>query len=289
LIWHKIEIFCSKENSFFIEEVLIGFGAISLSIEDKSNKPIYEPEIGEHPLWDKLLISALFDEEINVKSLKNLIGKNFESLKYTKLKDMNWIENYQKDFQSRRFGQSLWVSPPWDIKEVKENEIVLKIAPGLAFGSGSHETTSLCLEYLDKNKPIGLSVIDYGCGSGILSIASILLGAKDVLAFDIDPQALISAKANALINDVEKRVKISFPPDKPRIKSDLLIANILVNQILALRKNFSRLLKQRSKLILSGIMTHQIDFVIKSYEKEFELISITRKKEWCLVEFEKSC
>jgi len=289
LIWHKIEIFCSKENSFFIEEVLIGFGAISLSIEDKSNKPIYEPEIGEHPLWDKLLISALFDEEINVKSLKNLIGKNFESLKYTKLKDMNWIENYQKDFQSRRFGQSLWVSPPWDIKEVKENEIVLKIAPGLAFGSGSHETTSLCLEYLDNNKPIGLSVIDYGCGSGILSIASILLGAKDVLAFDIDPQALISAKANALINDVEKRVKISFPPDKPRIKSDLLIANILVNQILTLRKNFSRLLKQRSKLILSGIMTHQIDFVIKSYEKEFELISITRKKEWCLVEFEKSC
>ena len=283
--WYKVELACSRANANTLEEILVAIGAISISMTNKSKKDIYEPGVGETPLWDLINISALFEDKIlekDIASALNLI--EYSDLSISELEETNWIESYQKNFQPIKFGKNLCVVPSWEESNKFDDKTIIKMDPGLAFGSGSHETTHLCLEYLDSSNLKELTVIDYGCGSGILGIAALSLGAKNVIAVDIDPQAIIATKENAKINNVDKKISIFSLDNLADIESDLLIANILSNPLMTLRDKFIDLIKPSGRIVISGIMKKQLLEVSKHYEEFCNIVDIKERNKWCLIE-----
>jgi len=285
LRWYKAELVCSRVNANTLEEILVAIGAISISMTNKSKKDIYEPGVGETPLWDLINISALFEQKIlkkDIASALNLI--EYSDLSISELEETNWIESYQKNFQPIKFGKNLYVVPSWEESNKFADKTSIKMDPGLAFGSGSHETTHLCLEYLDSSNLKKLTVIDYGCGSGILGIAALSLGAKNVIAVDIDPQAIIATKENAKINNVDKKISIVSPDSLADTEADLLIANILSNPLMTLRDKFIELIKSNGRIVISGIMNKQLQEVIKHYEDFCNIVDIKERNKWCLIE-----
>jgi len=288
LRWYKVELVCSRKNASAVEEILIAIGSISISITNKTKQNIYEPGVGETPLWEKIIISALFENEIpEEKIISSLNLVDYSNLSISELEEINWVESYQRSFQPIQFGKNLVVVPSWLKKDKYLDKVIIKMDPGLAFGSGSHETTHLCLEYLDRNNPTDLSVLDYGCGSGILSIAAAFLGAKNVISTDIDPQALESCLKNSEKNGVSNKIKILSLNQLSEIKVDILIANILSKTLMSLRDEFLVFLDLGSKIVLSGIMEDQLNSVIKHYENFCNIESIETKNDWCLVELTK--
>ena len=283
--WYKVELACSRANANTLEEILVAIGAISISMTNKSKKDIYEPGVGETPLWDLINISALFEDKIlekDIASALNLI--EYSDLSISELEETNWIESYQKNFQPIKFGKNLCVVPSWEESNKFDDKTIIKMDPGLAFGSGSHETTHLCLEYLDSSNLKELTVIDYGCGSGILSIAALSLGAKNVIAVDIDPQAIIATKENAKINNVDKKISIVSSESLADTEADLLIANILSNPLMILRDKFIDLIKSNGRIVISGIMKKQLLEVAKHYEEFCNIVDIKERNKWCLIE-----
>ena len=286
MYFYKLELSTESDSVTIIEEILIGFNAISISIIDKFGKePIYEPKVGETPLWKDVKVSAIFEREISIESI-HLILENisFSNLSITKFVNKNWIEIYQKDFQPIQFGRRLFVVPSWHELKQNTNSIQIKMDPGMAFGSGSHETTHLCLEHLDSKPPKNLSVMDFGCGSGILGIASLLLGASRVIAVDIDPQALLATEENALRNGVSNKILTGYPDEYKDTKSDVLIANILANPLVDLKDQFMNLTIPQGRIVLSGIMDQQLNAVLDAYQELVEITRIEKKNNWCLVE-----
>jgi len=286
LYFYKLELSTESDFVIIIEEILIGFDAISISIIDNFGKePIYEPKVGETPLWKDVKVSAIFEREISIQSIYLILENiSFSNLSVTKFVNKNWIEIYQKDFQPIQFGQRLFVVPSWHDLKQKTNSIQIKMDPGMAFGSGSHETTHLCLEHLDLNPPKDLSVMDYGCGSGILGIASLLLGASRVIAVDTDPQALLATEENALSNGVSNKMLTGYPDEYKDTKSDVLIANILANPLVGLKDQFMNLTIPHGRIVLSGIMDQQLNLVLDAFQELIEIIRIEKKNNWCLVE-----
>jgi len=289
LRWYKVELACSKANANTLEEILVAIGAISISMTNKSKKDIYEPEVGETPLWDLINISALFEQktiEKDIASALNIV--EYSDLSISELEETNWIESYQKNFQPIKFGKNLYVVPSWEKSNKFDDKTSIKMDPGLAFGSGSHETTHLCLEYLDSSNLKELTVIDYGCGSGILGIAALSLGAKKVMAVDIDPQAIIATKENAKINNVDKNISIVSPDTLIDTEADLLIANILSNPLMTLRDKFIELIKSNGRIVISGVMKKQLLEVSKHYEEFCSIVDIKERNKWCLIELIRS-
>ena len=283
--WFKVELACSRVNAITLEEILVAIGAISISMTNKSKKDIYEPGVGETPLWELINISALFDQKIlekDINSALNLI--DYSDLSISELEEINWIESYQKNFQPIKFGKNLCVVPSWEESNKFDDKTIIKMDPGLAFGSGSHETTHLCLEYLDSSNLKELTVIDYGCGSGILGIAALSLGAKNVIAVDIDPQAIIATKENAKINNVDKKISIVSSDSLADKEVDLLIANILSNPLMTLRDKFIELIKPNGRIVISGIMKKQLLEVSKHYEEFCTIVDVKERNKWCLIE-----
>ena len=282
--WNKLHLTCNQDSLTFIEEILIGYGAISISISDQNKKnKIYESRLDEIKFWNQIDISALFEKKINSNDLNLLLaGIPFFNLEISYLENQNWVENYQKENQPKRFGRNLWICPTWAKLPKDFNGLIIKLDPGMAFGTGSHETTSLCLEYLDLNPPQDKVVIDYGCGSGILAIVSAILGSTNVIAYDHDAESLSIAKENAKLNKVLNFMKFDHPK-KLKVKADLLIANIFTNTLIELKEEFSDLVKPRGIILLSGILKNQLDLVLKEFEIFFNLIEIKNKKDWCLL------
>ena len=287
--WYKVNLTCNKNDATVIEEILVAHNAISISIaQEKGNNDIYEPNVGETPLWNTIKLSALFDKKISKEVISNFIkGVSHSNLYINKLDDQNWIEKYQTNFKPIRFGKKLWVVPSRNKMPLNQEGIELKMDPGMAFGSGSHETTHLCLEYLERAKLNNLTILDYGCGSGILSIASLALGAKYAIATDVDPQALESTKNNSINNNVAEKIEIVLPDLIPKTKIDILVANIFFNTLIDLRDEFLQLLNSGSKIVISGIMCNQLVLIRRHYEKFFYFKNFKIKNNWCLLEFEK--
>ena len=289
MIWFKVNLVSSRSDAQIIEEILVAHNAISISMFDASgNNPIYEPRIGETPLWHNVEISALFEETIT----KEIIDSFLEQIPYSnliikKLHNQNWIEKYQESSKPIRFGKKLWVVPFNSQEPQIPYSVNLKMDPGLAFGSGSHETTHLCLEYLDQTPPRNFSVLDYGCGSGILAIAAIKLGAHHTYCLDIDPQAIISTKDNSRKNNVDDKIKIISREDLSSINVDLIISNILFNTLMELRDCFYNLVKNNGQVVLSGIMKCQLELLVEHYEELFTVTNIRHRKNWSLVELRK--
>jgi len=286
LSWCKVNLICNRNDVSIIEEILVANDAISISMGDEiGNNPIYEPKVGETPLWNVIEFSALFEETISREVIDSLLeGIPYSDLIIRKLENQNWIEKYQENFKPIKFGKKIWVVPSWSEDLKIPDTIQLKMDPGMAFGSGSHETTHLCLEYLDENPPKKLSVLDYGCGSGILGIASLILGAAEVIAIDIDPQALIATEDNSKVNNVFDKIQIGMPESFANVKVDILIANILANPLKNLKKTFLNLTNDNAQIVMSGIMKNQLQSIKNHYERDLEIIEVKEKNGWCLIE-----
>jgi ribosomal protein L11 methyltransferase len=282
--WKQISFEVKKSETDLISEVLMGLGSLSITYSDAQDDAIYEPPVGQTPLWDSIIVNALFSSEVNQKFIETSILKicNIVVMESLELEDRVWEDECKKDFPSMRFGKRLWVCPSWDTETKFSNDsLVINMDPGLAFGTGTHQTTSLCLEYLDLNPPKNLQVIDFGCGTGVLAIAAAKLGAKSVVAIDNDPQAVLSSKENVAKNNCENIISTIHSIDqKEGIKCDLLIANILANPLIELEPLFSDLLYSNGMLLLSGILKEQVNGVVNCYSVNFSNIKVLNKDEW---------
>ena len=282
--WQQISFEVQKSEVDLISEVLVGLGSLSITFKDAQDNDIYEPPVGTTPLWEKVTVTALFSSEMSKdyveKTILEICDINISDA--SSLKDKVWEKECQKDFPAMQFGKKLWVCPSWDIKpELSTGAIVIEMDPGLAFGTGTHQTTSLCLEYLDENPPVNLDVIDFGCGTGILAIAAAKLKAKSVLAIDNDPQAVIASHENANKNHCDDVINTIHSMDQDNSsRCDLLIANILANPIIELEPLFSEFLKSNGTILLSGIIKDQVEEVVSCYSKNFTDIKLANKDEW---------
>jgi ribosomal protein L11 methyltransferase len=282
--WLQISFQIEKSQADLISEVLTGLGSLSITYSDTLDDAIYEPPVGQTPLWDNVTVNALFSTDVNQEDIKASIFEicNVNALTSFILKDRVWEDECKKDFHSMKFGENLWVCPSWESQaELPSDAIIINMDPGLAFGTGSHQTTSLCLEYLDNNPPKNIDVIDFGCGTGILAIAAAKLGALRVLAIDNDPQAVISSKDNVINNQCESIIKTIHSEDEIDFEGcDLLIANILTNPLINLAPTFAALVNPDGKLLLSGILKKQVDRVVDCYSEYFNNLELTNIDEW---------
>ena len=285
--WIQLSLQTDQDKADFVSEVLTGLGCFSVAYLDAYDEPIFEPPVGKTPLWKSVIINALFAPDVNQAYIKSSLQEicGIETLEYRTIKERIWEDECKKDYHAMRFGKRLWVCPSWESQTDLPGEvIVINIDPGLAFGTGTHQTTQLCLEYLDKYPPIGLKVIDFGSGTGVLAIAAAKLGAKSVIAVDNDPQAITATKQNIKKNECERIVNTETIINTKDYKvCDLLVANILANPLIELAPTFNKLLKQDGVLVLSGILKEQCEKILNCYSQYLDNLEVLQQDEWCLV------
>ncbi|GAM59686.1 ribosomal protein L11 methyltransferase [Vibrio ishigakensis] len=235
--WIQIKLNATDKNAEQIGDMLMEqTGALSITFLDAKDTPVFEPLPGETRLWGETDILALYDAEadtswiIEQAKASNLLDADF-AYKVEQIEDKDWEREWMDNFHPMKFGERLWICPSWrDIPEPDAVNVMLD--PGLAFGTGTHPTTSLCLEWLEGLDLEGKTVIDFGCGSGILAIAAIKLGAAKVIGIDIDPQAIIASEANAERNGVKDQLELFLPQDQPQdLIADVVVANILAGPL----------------------------------------------------------
>lgn len=284
--WQQLVMDIGPEDSERLEDCLLAAGAVAVSLEDAGDQPLFEPPPGATPLWDRLRLTALLAQDADpVRVLLELAAcchpSSLPPHRIVPLADEVWERAWLKDFKPMHFGRRLWVVPsahtPPDPTAVN-----LRLDPGLAFGTGTHPTTALCLEWLAEAEVAGLRVIDYGCGSGILGVAAALLGAAEVMAVDIDPQALIATQENARRNGVADRVRTGFPEELTG-SPELLLANILAGPLETLAPRFRDLLAPGGRLVMAGLLARHVAPLQAAYADWITLQPAAERDGWvCL-------
>lgn len=280
--WLQISLPVDRTVAETAVDEIEALGAAAVTMEDAADTPVLEPAPGETPLWPRVVVSALFDEALSGR-LITLSGTRVWASRHgfhlSRLENRAWEREWLKDFQAMRFGRRLWVCPGDREPPSDPAAIVLHLDPGLAFGTGTHATTALCLEWLDAHPPVDQRVVDFGCGSGILAIAAAKLGATDVTVVDTDPQALVATRSNALRNDVVDRIRV-LESGTPVPSTDLLIANILAGPLIELAPTFCHVLPPGTELVLSGILAEQVQTVVRAYAGMFEFSDRAERDGW---------
>lgn len=270
-----------KANPEPVEEALFAIGALSVTLEDAADDPILEPAPGALPLWPTVNIKALFDADSDEGGILAALHAQLGTLlayQFEHLADRHWEREWLKDFHAMQFGKRLWICPDGQRPD-DPNAIVVDLDPGLAFGTGTHPTTALCLQWLDEHAPLPANVIDYGCGSGILAIAALKLGAQRVAGVDIDPQALLASRDNAERNGVSAALSLSLS-DAALQPASLLIANILAGPLESLAPRLAALTQPHGHIVLSGVLTEQAAAVQNRYAAWFDMEPITLQGDW---------
>lgn len=285
--WIQLKINSQAEHAEQIGEMLSANGAQAVTFIDAKDTPMYEPKPVEVMLWPDTQIVGLYNAEHDmqrvVKQLEKskILGKNFNH-KLDQLEDKDWEREWMDNFHPIQFGPKLWICPSWrDIPD--PNAVNVMLDPGLAFGTGTHPTTALCLQWLDGLTLEDSLVVDFGCGSGILGIAALMLGAKKVVGIDIDPQALLASKDNATRNHVGDKIELFLPQDQPSLSADFVLANILAGPLRELRGVISNYCKSGGKLVLSGILANQAQSINDLYAQDFIMEPIAINGEWARV------
>lgn len=267
------------------EDALFGLGALSVTLEDAADDPILEPAPGKTPLWPTVRVKAVFPGDFDL-DLATALQAQFDAKlpphTLERLADRAWEREWLKDFHPMRFGSRLWICPAGRRPDTPDG-IIVDLDPGLAFGTGTHATTALCLEWLDARAESGeltdKSVIDYGCGSGILAIAALKLGARQVQGMDIDPQAALASRDNAARNGVAARLSLTL--DATALQSaDILVANILAAPLESLAPRLASLVKPGGHIVLSGILSEQSDSLQRRYRTWFEMNPVVFRDGW---------
>ena len=285
--WIQIKLGTTDKKAEKIAGMLSGFGAASVTYMDTIDNPVYEPLPGETKLWTNTTVIGLFDADTDTDRIIKFFYDHFGdkiTYKVEQLEDKDWVREWMDNFHPIKCGEKLWICPSWLEVEEKDS-VVIKLDPGMAFGTGTHPTTALCLEYLDSIDLKGKQVLDYGCGSGILAISALKLGAENALGIDIEEQAIIASKENATRNCVAERLELFMDPkemeDKPL--SPVTVANILAGPLSMLEPAIASLTAKGGLLALSGILTEQADEVLKTYEKDFDMNPIKELNGWALL------
>ncbi|MGE6321904.1 50S ribosomal protein L11 methyltransferase [Pseudomonas oryzihabitans] len=271
--WLQVRLALTPAQAETYEDLMLELGAVSVTFMDAEDQPIFEPDLGTTPLWSQTHLLALFEGDTDAAALEQRVQLLANGLVYEveRLEDQEWERSWMDNFQPMRFGQRLWIVPSWH--EAPEPEAVnLLLDPGLAFGTGTHPTTSLCLQWLDGEPVQGLQVLDFGCGSGILAIAALLLGAERAVGTDIDVQALEASRENANRNGIDPaRFPLYLPADLPGEPADMVVANILAGPLVGLAEQITRLTRIGGRLALSGILAEQAEDVRAAYAGCFDL------------------
>ncbi len=275
---------CNKDQA---EEALLHAGAIAVTLSDAGDHPILEPLPGQAPCWPSVKLTGLFDSDCNADVIKftlsNLLGNSaLKDFHIAQLADQEWALSWMDRFRPMSFGSRLQIFPShYPLPE--DDRFIVKLDPGLAFGTGTHPTTELCLNWLDQHIEPGMDVLDYGCGSGILAIASIILGANKAYCVDIDPQALTATIDNAEKNQVSSSLVLKDADKLSDSSCDVLVANILAGPLIELSDRFMNILKPGGSLVLSGLLADQHDALLDTYSPYLNAISTRHKDEWILI------
>ncbi|WP_439841449.1 50S ribosomal protein L11 methyltransferase [Aeromonas taiwanensis] len=282
--WIQIRINATAKTADKVSNMLLGRGAQAVTFMDAKDVPVYEPMPGETPLWGETEVMGLFDAETDpaptIAFFQQIFGEDV-GYKVEQLEDKDWVREWMDHFHPMQFGERLWICPSW--RDVPDPEAVnVMLDPGLAFGTGTHPTTALCLQWLDGLDLAGKTVVDFGCGSGILGIAALKLGAARVIGIDIDPQAIQASRDNAMRNGVADQIELYLPADQPQdVEADVVVANILAGPLRELAPLIAGHGKAGSLMALSGVLESQAPELETIYGQWFEMDPTAVKEEWC--------
>jgi ribosomal protein L11 methyltransferase len=287
MMFYEIEFPLAAMSLAQVEAALFEVGASSITFLDGGDEPVLEPRPGEVRLWSDTVVRALFDESHDpmqsLGSLADRLGPHITArARVQPVKNQDWERAWLVGWKPMRFGARLWVCPTEADAPQQADAVVVRLDPGLAFGTGTHPTTALCLQFLDTLPLAGRSVIDYGCGSGILGIAALKLGASQVVAVDLDTQALLAARANSVRNSVSARLRTQAP-SMDLESADLVLANILAQPLIELAPILTRACRVGGDLILSGLLDAQAHAVKTAYGSAFDMVQVASQDDWCCI------
>lgn len=288
--WLELSLRCRAHDESRMELALQDCGALSVSLLDaadaENERAILEPGVGETPLWPEIIMTALFDadsnEELLLQSIEAFDGElDLSSAQFTRVEDQDWERAWLDQFKPMKFGERTWIVP-WNLEVPDEakDQVLIRLDPGLAFGSGTHPTTALCLQWLDSLELKNKTVLDFGCGSGILALAALKLGAKSAVGVDNDPQALIATHDNAERNEVGKKLKVYLPEDEPKASYPIVVANILASALESLAPLLAERVEANGLIALSGILKGQEADLLKQYAQWFDELEATQLDDW---------
>ena len=291
--WLQIHITVDQAQVDFTETLLGSLGAVSVTLDDAENQDLLEPLPGETPLWNKVIVTGIYaeeeGEEIDVDALLTFITAQMPEapLRHEFIEDQAWERTWMDAYEPIQISEKYWIVPEW-MTPPEADAVNIKLDPGLAFGTGNHASTFLCLQWLGQTDVKDKIVIDYGCGSGILGVAALLLGAKKVYATDIDPQAVLATQQNAELNGVLDKLYVGLPEEfnaeLQNEKADVFVANILAGPLMMLAEEFSTLIKSEGEFALAGVIEEQVADVSNIYSKFFDILKVEKRDEyWCRI------
>lgn len=290
MAWIELSLTLHADQQERIEHALDDLGALSVTLLDAEDHPIFEPAPGETPLWPTIALVALFDVAIDRTGLVHALIEFMpdvapDQLVFREIEDQDWTRAWMDQFQPMRFGRRLWIYP-WNIDPPPEliDAVIVRLDPGLAFGTGTHPTTALCLRWLDGADLTGKTVLDYGCGSGVLAIAALKLGATRVVGIDIDPQALAASRDNAERNGVAEQLDLRRPEEYQPASYDVLVANILAGPLAELEPTFAASLVPDGAFALSGVLAGQQDELLARYTADFRDLAVAIDGDWVRID-----
>lgn len=284
MAWQQITVITDEQTAPEVADLFSDLGAVSVTYMDAEDEPVYEPAIGETKIWSNTQVIALYEMDADLEGVSDRVRETFDAAllrdwRQEAIEDQVWERAWMEYYQPMKFGDRLWVCPTGQ-EQHEAGTVCMLLDPGLAFGTGTHPTTALCLEWLATHEIEGKTVIDYGCGSGILAVAAVLLGAKEAHAVDIDPQALTATLSNAEKNAVQDRIKVYLPEQLPKMQADIVLANILAKPLCDLSARISELVVSGGELVLSGILAEQTVQVADAYRSYIELNEPEQQDDW---------
>jgi len=293
--WLQIHITVDQEHVDFTETLLLSLGAVSVTLDDAEDQALLEPLPGETPLWNKVIVTGIYQEDeqdpIDIAKLETFLSAQLPDapIRHEQLEDQVWERAWMDYYDPIQISDKFWIVPEW-LEAPDADAVNIKLDPGLAFGTGNHASTFLCLQWLGQTDLKDKTVIDFGCGSGILAVAALLLGAKKVYATDIDPQAVLATKQNAELNGVLDRLYVGLPEEfdaefkSKESQADVLVANILASPLMMLAPEFATLLKAEGEFALAGVIEEQVEDVSAVYTQYFDILHIEKREEnWCRI------
>ncbi len=286
MAWLELSIEVEQRSLSRVEAALEDLEAASITLLDGEDHPILEPGPGETPLWPQVTVRALFPDDIDRIGLFDALQLMVPWLTPDKLAtrevaDADWTRAWMDTYQPMQFGRRTFIYPSTIEPPVDSDAVIVRLDPGLAFGTGTHPTTALCLGWLDGLDLIGKTVLDFGCGSGILAIAALKLGAARAIGIDNDPQAILASRDNAERNGVAAQLDLYLPEEVPTaLSADVVVANILAGALVALQPTLAAHCRSGTPLVLSGILADQADEVAAAYREDFDAISTTQQQDW---------
>lgn len=287
--WLEFSLVTQSDSLARVESALEDVGALSVTLLDAEDHPILEPGAGETPIWPQVVVTALFAADADQHGLFDALQLMVpwltpDKISVREVADADWTRAWMDQFKPMQFGSRTWIYP-WNIEPPElEGAVVVRLDPGLAFGTGTHATTALCLQWLDGLSLAGKTVLDFGCGSGLLAIAALKLGAARAIGIDNDPQAILASRDNAERNGVSDKLELFLPDEAPEIQADVVVANILASALIALESVLAAAARSGADIALSGILDGQQDEVIAAFSNDFSNLSVAVQEDWVRVD-----